>query len=152
MTEIVKAQEVAPFLEAIGLDEEPMGMFYTDQEPEEGISLSFQAKCPGSKLCIKSLTMHFAYQDVFRSRMPEAYQRLLLDCMQGDQTLFTRQDDVEVAWQLVTPVLSHWHERSDSPWTYSAGAASFPQSDALIQADGYQWRPLAPPANPPATQ
>jgi glucose-6-phosphate 1-dehydrogenase len=111
-------------------------------QPEEGISLSFQAKRPGSKICMSTLNMNFNYRSVFSAEMPEAYQRLLLDCMVGDQTLFTRQDDVEVSWGLLTPILLAWEDSSASPHVYPAGCESFAQADKLIAADGRQWRAL----------
>jgi len=111
-------------------------------QPQEGISLSFQAKQPGSKICIGTLDMSFSYQGVFGISLPEAYQRLLLDCMVGDQTLFTRQDGVEVAWQLLTPVLDARQNDDAAPYEYPAGSSSFPQADSLIESDGHQWRQL----------
>jgi glucose-6-phosphate 1-dehydrogenase len=75
--------------------------------------------------------------------MPEAYQRLLLDCMLGDQTLFARQDAVQVAWELLTPVLKEWDNEDSMPYEYPAGADSFPEADNLIESDGRKWRKLS---------
>jgi glucose-6-phosphate 1-dehydrogenase len=111
-------------------------------QPEEGISLRFQAKRPGSKICMGTLAMNFSYKQVFGVKMPEAYQRLLLDCMAGDQTLFTRFDSVQVAWQLLTPVLKAWEKSPEGPAEYAAGSESFPEADALIEADGRHWHGL----------
>ncbi|MDD5459281.1 MAG: glucose-6-phosphate dehydrogenase [Phycisphaerae bacterium] len=111
-------------------------------QPEEGISLSFQAKRPGAKMCISTLWMDFKYKNVFQAEMPEAYQRLLLDCMTGDQTLFNRQDSVELAWQLLDPVLEKWQQSSDGPYIYPVGSESFPQADRLIEKDGRCWRKI----------
>jgi glucose-6-phosphate 1-dehydrogenase len=74
--------------------------------------------------------------------MPEAYQRLLLDCMIGDQTLFTRQDGVEAAWRLLMPVLDAWQNDTAAPYEYAAGSDSFAEADSLIESDGRQWREL----------
>ena len=87
--------------------------------------------------------MNFNYQSVFGMRMPEAYQRLLLDCMAGDQTLFTRRDSVEIAWQLLMPVLQAWQNDDSPPYEYAAGSESFPQADAIIESDGRKWRKLS---------
>ena len=125
-----------------GLDDMPSNVLALQLQPEEGISLSFQAKQPGSKICIGTLDMSFSYQSVFGVSLPEAYQRLLLDCMIGDQTLFTRQDGVEVAWQLLTPVLDAWQNDDKSPYEYSAGSSSFPAADSLIESDGRKWQQL----------
>ncbi|MBA7640061.1 Glucose-6-phosphate 1-dehydrogenase [subsurface metagenome] len=86
--------------------------------------------------------MNFDYQTVFGVRMPEAYQRLLLDCMVGDQTLFMRYDSVEIAWQLLTPVLEAWQNDDAVPYEYAAGSDSFAEADSLIEADGRKWRKL----------
>ena len=112
-------------------------------QPEEGVSLSFQAKRPGSKICISTLNMNFNYKSIFLVEMPEAYQRLLLDCMVGDQTLFTRFDDVETSWRLLTPVLRAWEKEKSHPCQYPAGSDSFPEADKLIESDGQKWRKLA---------
>jgi len=125
-----------------GLDELPANVLVLQIQPEEGISLSYQAKKPGSKICMSTLNMNFSYKSVFMVDMPEAYQRLLLDCMVGDQTLFTRQDDVEVSWQLLTPLLQAWERDESAPATYAAGSESFPEADRLIEADCRQWRKL----------
>jgi len=143
-TEIIITFKQVPhsmFISA-GLGDIPSNVLVLQIQPEEGISLRFQAKQPGSKVCMSTLNMNFSYQSVFGVSMPEAYQRLLLDCMVGDQTLFTRQDDVEVAWRLLTPVLKAWQNDDAAPYEYPAGSSSFPQADSLIESDGRQWREL----------
>ncbi|MBE0535924.1 MAG: glucose-6-phosphate dehydrogenase [Phycisphaerae bacterium] len=127
----------------IGLDDMPANVLVLKIQPNEGINLSFQAKRPGSKTCMSTLTLNFNYADVFGTDAPEAYERLLLDCMVGDQTLFTRQDDVQVAWALIQPVLDNFAAGTLIPFEYPAGAESFPQADALIEGDGRKWRPLS---------
>jgi len=123
-----------------GLDDIPSNILVLQIQPEEGISLCFQAKRPGSKICMGTLNMNFNYRSVFGIDMPEAYERLLLDCMIGDQTLFTRQDGVEAAWRLLMPVLDAWQNDDASPYEYPAGSSSFSQADSLIESDGRQWR------------
>ena len=86
--------------------------------------------------------MNFDYRSIFGVDMPEAYQRLLLDCMAGDQTLFTRQDDIEISWQLLTPILQAWEQDESEPYKYSAGSESFPAADNIIESDGRKWRKL----------
>lgn len=125
-----------------GLDDIPSNVLVLQIQPEEGISLRFQAKQPGSKICIGTLSMNFSYKGVFGVDMPEAYQRLLLDCMVGDQTLFTRQDGVEVSWRLLMPVLEAWQNDDIAPYEYPAGSSGFPRADSLIESDGRQWRRL----------
>jgi glucose-6-phosphate 1-dehydrogenase len=125
-----------------GLEDMPPNVLVLQIQPEEGISLSFHAKRPGSKVCMSTLQMNFSYRKIFGTEAPEAYQRLLLDCMLGDQTLFTRQDDVEVSWQLLTPVLQAWENNESVPYKYPAGCESFAEADNLIESDGLRWRKL----------
>lgn len=127
-----------------GLNDMPPNVLVLQIQPAEGIALSFQAKRPGSKICISTLNMNFSYHSVFGVQMPEAYQRLLLDCMLGDQTLFTRQDDVETTWQLLTQILQAWQRDDSVPHEYPAGAESFPEADNIIESDGRKWRKLSP--------
>jgi glucose-6-phosphate 1-dehydrogenase len=129
-------------LVSAGLGDLPANTLVMQIQPEEGISLSFQAKRPGSKVCIGTLRMRFSYAEVFGGEPPEAYQRLLLDCMLGDQTLFTRQDDVEVSWGLLDPVLRAWANKPSMLYEYKAGSESFPQADRLIESEGRTWRHL----------
>ncbi len=143
-TEIVITFKKVPhsmFISA-GLGDMPSNVLVLQIQPEEGISLSFQAKRPGSKICMSTLNMNFNYQSVFGVAMPQAYQRLLLDCMAGDQTLFTRYDSVETAWRLLAPVLEAWQKDDSVPYEYAAGSESFAQADNLIECDGRKWRKL----------
>jgi glucose-6-phosphate 1-dehydrogenase len=98
-------------------------------QPQEGMYLGLQAKRPGSKICMSSLEMAVDYQQVFGIQMPEAYQRLLLDCMQGDSTLFTRHDSVLASWELLMPVIDAWQSSDDGIITYPAGSSgpNFPE-------------------------
>ncbi|MCK5173270.1 MAG: glucose-6-phosphate dehydrogenase, partial [Planctomycetes bacterium] len=125
---------------SVGLDEMPENVLVLKIQPNEGINLSFQAKRPGSKACMSTLTMNFNYNDVFKTQAPEAYQRLLLDCMAGDQTLFTRQDEVQVAWKFLDKLLQMLENGDLTPFQYPAGAQSFPRIDALIGKNGQKWR------------
>lgn len=111
-------------------------------QPEEGMSLTFQAKQPGAKLCMNSLTMNFRYKDIYGVEMPDAYERLLLDCMLGDQTLFWRSDDVESAWAFVTPLLDKWENDPDGcPLAfYESGSWGPDEANELINIDGRKWR------------
>jgi len=126
-----------------GLGDLPANVLVLQIQPAEGISLSFQAKRPGSKVCMGTLHMRFSYAEVFGGQVPKAYERLLLDCMAGDQTLFNRQDDVEISWRLVMPILQAWQKDSSPPYSYPAGSESFAQADALIESDGRNWRSLS---------
>ncbi|MEA3226443.1 MAG: glucose-6-phosphate dehydrogenase [Planctomycetota bacterium] len=146
-TEIAITFKEVPYsmFSSVGLDELPVNVLVLRIQPEEGISLSFQAKRPGSKICMSTLNMNFSYKSIFSAAMPEAYQRLLLDCMVGDQTLFTRQDDVEISWRLMTPILQAWEQAQSKPHRYVAGGESFPEADRLVERDGRKWRKLLQP-------
>ncbi len=111
-------------------------------QPDEGMSLSFQAKGPGQKLCMDTLSLDFRYRDVFGNDPPDAYQRLLLDCMLGDQTLFIRRDDMEVAWSMITPILEAWRDNSDMHplRVYPAGTWGPAEALDLPLRDGRRWR------------
>ena len=89
-----------------------------------------------------TLDMSFSYESVFGVEMPEAYQRLLLDCMLGDQTLFMRFDSVEATWRLLDPVLQAIQSDRLPLHTYAAGSRSFAACDQLIERDGRTWRDL----------
>lgn len=91
-------------------------------QPKEGMYLSLQAKRPGSKICMSNLEMAVDYQQVFGIQMPEAYQRLLLDCMVGDSTLFTRHDSVIASWEILMPVIESWQSGRDDLVFYPAGS------------------------------
>ncbi len=127
---------------SLGVDDMPANVPILQIQPKEGIILNFQAKRPGAKTCISTLSMNFNYSELFGTEMPEAYQRLLLDCMLGDQTLFTRQDTIETSWKILTPVLESWENSDTSPFEYPAGAESFPAADNLIESDGRNWRKI----------
>jgi glucose-6-phosphate 1-dehydrogenase len=111
-------------------------------QPDEGISLTMQAKHPGPKLCMSGLNMDFFYSDVFGEEPGEAYERLLLDCMLGDQTLFVRHDDMEVAWSLFTPVLDRWAEQGTAGvlHEYAPGGWGPQASTDMLRRDGRYWR------------
>ena len=109
-------------------------------QPDEGVSLSIGAKVPGAGMTIRPVHMDFLYGGTFRSGIPEAYERLILDVMLGDQTLFTRADEVNEEWSLVDAIVAFW--RRDKPVfpNYAAGTWGPLASDELLQRDGRSWR------------
>lgn len=109
-------------------------------QPQEGIYLSLQAKRPGSKLCMSGLELAVDYQKVFGMKMPEAYQRLLLDCFAGDPMLFARQDSVVLSWQIVQPVLDYWKNSNKKLYPYPAGNTAFDAAEELLKKDGRTWQ------------
>ncbi|MFE1747848.1 glucose-6-phosphate dehydrogenase [Coleofasciculus sp. H7-2] len=113
-------------------------------QPNEGISLRFEAKMPGTELRTRSVDMDFSYGSSFGMATSDAYDRLLIDCMLGDQTLFTRADEVEEAWRVVTPALNAWEAMTDptSIPQYEAGTWEPEEAELLINQDGRRWRRL----------
>ncbi len=109
-------------------------------QPDEGISLKFGTKVPGSEMQIRAVNMDFLYGSSFRAQ-PEAYERLLLDCMVGDSTLFTRRDEVEAAWTFVQGILDEWkNEPAENLLTYESGTWGPEAADEFIWHDGRRWR------------
>ncbi len=113
-------------------------------QPNEGISLRFEAKMPGPTLRTRSVDMDFRYGSSFGVATSDAYNRLLLDCMMGDQTLFTRADEVEAAWQVVTPALTVWESPTDpsSMPFYEAGTWEPAAAEKMINQNNRRWRRL----------
>ena len=109
-------------------------------QPDEGVSLLIGAKVPGQGLQIRTVHMDFLYGGAFRMDMPEAYERLILDCMRGDSTLFTRSDEVTEQWQLVDAIVAAWRRDRPSFPNYPAGTWGPPSSDELMARDGRAWR------------
>ncbi len=109
-------------------------------QPDEGIALRFGLKPPGERISLAPVVMHFGYEEGFGTASPEAYERLLLDGMRGDSTLFIRGDEVEAAWALVTPILEAW-QGADAKGVrpYPAGSWGPAAADDLIGLDGRQW-------------
>jgi glucose-6-phosphate 1-dehydrogenase len=105
-------------------------------QPQEGISLRFVAKVPGDHLSVGNVLMNMSYVDTFGKPLSEAYERLILDCIRGDATLFARRDEVEQAWKFVTPILQAWESNPGvAPATYEAGSAGPAEADRF-KADG----------------
>jgi glucose-6-phosphate 1-dehydrogenase len=112
-------------------------------QPDEGFSLGISSKIPGPAVRIYPVKMDFHYGSTFGGSTPEAYERLLLDVMNGDQTLFMRRDAVEAAWRWVGPILERWAEQADAPLpTYPAGEWGPVEANQLIEATGRRWRAL----------
>jgi glucose-6-phosphate 1-dehydrogenase len=113
-------------------------------QPNEGISLKFEAKTPGPDLRTRTVNMDFSYGSSFGMATADAYHRLLLDCMLGDQTLFTRADEVEAAWNIVTPLINAWETPSDPSLMpqYEAGTWQPKEAELMLNRDRRRWRRL----------
>jgi glucose-6-phosphate 1-dehydrogenase len=108
-------------------------------QPEEGLSLKIGAKVPGSGFEVSSVNMDLLYGTAFLEEAPDAYQRLLLDLMLGDPTLFIRADEAEGAWRILDPVMHRWAEEK-SVYFYPAGTWGPHEADDLLKQDGREWR------------
>jgi glucose-6-phosphate 1-dehydrogenase len=106
-------------------------------QPEEGISLSFETKHPGPKLCMSSVAMDFDYEQSF-GEPPEAYERLFLDAMAGDQTLFIRSDWINLSWNYLDPILNRWAGGGPAP-LYPAGSWGPREAKDLLARDSKSW-------------
>jgi glucose-6-phosphate 1-dehydrogenase len=120
----------------------PSDLLVINVQPDEGISLRFNAKIPSTRMQVAPVMMNFHYGTTFHGEVPEAYETLLLDAMLGDPTLFARHDFVEASWALITPINEMWRaERTPLP-TYEAGEWGPTVADALMEKDGRRWRTL----------
>jgi glucose-6-phosphate 1-dehydrogenase len=108
-------------------------------QPDEGVSLSLAAKIPGTRMRIRPVLMQFLYGSSFLSESPEAYERLILDAMRGDATLFTRADEVEAQWRICDPIVQAWRSMPGPLPRYPAGSQGPPEADAIL-APGDAWR------------
>jgi glucose-6-phosphate 1-dehydrogenase len=110
-------------------------------QPDEGVSLSLGAKIPGARMRIRPVNMEFHYGTTFMSQSPEAYERLIMDAMRGDATLFTRNDEVDAQWSVIDPILTAWKEAGGPIPQYTAGSSGPDEADRLMVGDD-AWRPL----------
>jgi glucose-6-phosphate 1-dehydrogenase len=110
-------------------------------QPNEGVSISLGAKIPGTRMRIRPVNMEFLYGTAFLSESPEAYERLILDAMRGDATLFTRDDEVEAQWRICDPILEAWAQSEDGTHPYEAGSQGPEQAAELLTGD-MRWRAI----------
>ncbi|MFN2471469.1 MAG: glucose-6-phosphate dehydrogenase [Gaiellaceae bacterium] len=109
-------------------------------QPDEGVSLAIAAKVPGQGMTIRTVNMNFLYGGAFRTELPEAYERLILDAMLGDATLFMRADEIEEQWSLVDSIVAAWQRDRPSFPSYEAGTWGPAASDDLMHRDQRSWR------------
>jgi glucose-6-phosphate 1-dehydrogenase len=143
VTEIAVTLKPVPHLAfaAVGsVGVQPNQLILTVQ-PNEGVSLSLSAKIPGTRMRIRPVNMEFLYGTSFLSQSPEAYERLILDVMRGDATLFTRNDEVEAQWRIIDPILETWAHDDRPLAEYPAGTRG-PEEAERILAPGHRWRAI----------
>jgi glucose-6-phosphate 1-dehydrogenase len=143
VTEIAVTLKPVPhvaFKQEGSLGVEPNQLVLTVQ-PNEGVSLSLVAKIPGARMSVRPVNMEFLYGTSFMSQSPEAYERLIMDTMRGDATLFARNDEVEAAWEICDPILKAWEEIDEPLPQYEAGSQGPEEADELL-LHAHRWRPL----------
>ncbi len=108
-------------------------------QPDEGVCLRFGAKVPGQTFEVRDVAMNFSYRNTFNEDPPDAYERLLLDALIGDPTLFIRGDEVEQAWQICDPILAAWRSGDVPLARYESGTWGPREADRLLERDGREW-------------
>ncbi len=108
-------------------------------QPDEGVTMRFGSKVPGPAMQVRDVTMDFGYGHAFTEDSPEAYERLILDVLLGEPPLFPRQREVELSWEILDPIVSHW-ESNGQPEQYAPGSWGPASSDAMLERDGRSWR------------
>jgi glucose-6-phosphate 1-dehydrogenase len=143
MTEIALMFQRAPHLPFNATDTKELGhnALVIRVQPDEGVTVRFGSKVPGSAMEVRDVNMDFAYGESFTENSPEAYERLLLDVLIGDPPLFPRRQEVELSWEVLDPVEQFWAEHG-KPDQYPAGSTGPASADALMARDGRMWRRL----------
>ncbi|WP_406200518.1 glucose-6-phosphate dehydrogenase [Kitasatospora sp. NBC_01560] len=141
VTEIAVVFQRAPYLpfDAGATTELGQNALVVRVQPDEGATLRFGSKVPGSSFEVRDVTMDFAYGASFTESSPEAYERLILDVLLGDANLFPRHEEVELSWQILDPVEAYW-ENHGRPARYPAGSWGPAEADELLARDGRSWR------------
>jgi glucose-6-phosphate 1-dehydrogenase len=109
-------------------------------QPDEGVTIRFGSKVPGTQAEVRDVTMDFGYGHSFTESSPEAYERLILDVLLGEPPLFPRQQEVELSWKILDPFEEHWASLDGQPEPYVPGSWGPASADALLAADGRTWR------------
>ena len=138
VTEIAVILKPVPHM-AFGGQEVPANQLVLTVQPNEGVSLSLGAKVPGTRMTIRPVNMEFLYGTAFISQSPEAYERLILDAMRGEATLFTRNDEVEAQWRICDPIVSNWAAHPRRLAQYPSGGRGPEVADRILLA-GHKWR------------
>ena len=143
MTEIAVTFQRAPHLPFDATDTKELGQnaLVIRVQPDEGVTLRFGSKVPGSAMEVRDVNMDFAYGESFTESSPEAYERLVLDVLIGDPPLFPRQEEVELSWLILDPIEDFW-ETHDKPEQYPAGTSGPLSADEMLARDGRVWRRL----------
>ncbi len=142
VTEIALGFKQAPHLPFSETDTAELGYnaLVLRIQPDEGVTLRFGAKVPGTQMEIREVNMDFAYGESFTESSPEAYERLILDVLLGDPPLFPQHREVELSWEILDPILDYWADLPDQPELYEPGSWGPACADAMLARDGFTWR------------
>ncbi|GAA3855822.1 glucose-6-phosphate dehydrogenase [Tessaracoccus defluvii] len=142
VTEVALNFKRAPHLPFTATDTEELGTnaLVMRIQPDEGVTLRFGAKVPGTQMEIREVSMDFGYGGSFTESSPEAYERLILDVLLGDPPLFPQQEEVELSWQILDPVLDYWSSLDEAPEEYRAGTWGPRSGLDMLARDGFVWR------------
>jgi glucose-6-phosphate 1-dehydrogenase len=142
VTEVALGFKRAPHLPFAKTDTEELGYnaIVLRIQPDEGVTLRFGAKVPGTQMEIRDVNMDFAYGGSFTESSPEAYERLLLDVLLGDPPLFPQHEEVELSWDILDPILDYWADLPDQPEAYEPGSWGPKSADLMLARDGFSWR------------
>ena len=140
VTEIAVLFKKAPHLPFSKTDTQELGhnQIVIRVQPDEGVTLKFGSKVPGSAMEVRDVSMDFLYGEAFTESSPEAYERLILDVLVGDATLFPRSEEVEASWRVIDPLENFWADHAPQP--YRAGEWGPKAADEMLARDGRQWR------------
>ena len=140
VTEIAAVFQPAPYLPFAPTATRALGQnaLIMRVQPDEGITVRFGSKVPGTAMQIRDVTMDFTYGESFTESSPEAYERLLLDVLLGDPPLFPRAREVELCWEILDPIEEHWQQAEPAP--YPAGTWGPREADEMLARDGRSWR------------
>ncbi|BAJ31322.1 MULTISPECIES: glucose-6-phosphate dehydrogenase [Kitasatospora] len=141
VTEIAVVFQRAPYLPFDSYATEELGQnaLVIRVQPDEGVTVRFGSKVPGTALEVRDVTMDFAYGESFTESSPEAYERLILDVLLGDANLFPRHQEVELSWQILDPIEQYWDSHG-KPAQYPAGTWGPVEADEMLARDGRSWR------------
>ncbi|MBB3665807.1 MULTISPECIES: glucose-6-phosphate dehydrogenase [Prauserella salsuginis group] len=141
VTEIAVVFKRAPHLPFDSTSTEELGenAMVIRVQPDEGVTMRFGSKVPGTTMEVRDVTMDFGYGHSFTESSPEAYERLILDVLLGEPSLFPVNEEVELSWKILDPVLEHWAERG-SPEPYAPGSWGPPSADRMLERTGRHWR------------
>ncbi|MGH8826488.1 MAG: glucose-6-phosphate dehydrogenase, partial [Jiangellaceae bacterium] len=141
VTEVAVVFKRAPHLpfESTATEELGQNALVVRVQPDEGVTIRFGSKVPGTAMEVRDVTMDFGYGFSFTEQSPEAYERLILDVLLGDPPLFPRHEEVELAWKILDPVEEHW-ARDGRPDPYPAGGWGPTSADEMLARDGRTWR------------